>query len=953
MVSITSVGAGQAASYYTQKDNYYTQANGQWHGKGAELLDLTGPVSKDDFVNLLSGKDIQGNQIIHSGVGKNQGERRAGVDLTFSAPKSLSILSEIVGGEEGERFRDAHDRAVVTTLQYVEANYAQARQSDSGRVSRVDTGNLLIATFQHNLSRQLDPQLHTHAVLINQTLRQDEKMVAVDYREIYDNKMLIGQFYRNELAANLKEIGYTVSSDDKGLFEVSGIDKTLLDTFSRRSEQIDSRIKELKESGLYPNAQESKLKEIAALGSREAKQDVDINDLRQSWEDRLKDLGYTSETIIDHVVHASITANLDELIRKEPGMNEFDYVRRAADLITQTESTFSKEDVLLLAGKFAVGEYRISELENAFYELKQDIEFVTLNSTYGIYSTQQMLAIESKIVDQVRADQGSHEAVMSDEDARAAIENTYRELTDDQKKAVEHILTTKDFISGVQGSAGAGKTTMLHAVREELEKAGITVRGLSYTGKAAEELQTGSGIESQTIHSFLASDDFIPEKRELWIVDEASMIGSRQMHNLMEKAGEANAQIVLVGDIKQLQSLHAGPIFERLQSIGTMNTVFMDSVVRQDTGMILDVAQLAQKIEHIDSVFDKLHEHAKIYELPERAERLNSLVKDFTSLDSLSDSLVITSSNRDRNELNSLIREELKEQGRLSGEEYTFTVRESKNLLPEEKHFAQAYSAGEHIYAQKSGVIGRAGTEAIIDEVDYDHHRITVETDRGKIYEIDLKEDGDKVSVYSEKEASFAAGDQIIFTKNDSHLQVKNGLRGEIENLTTNGDFTVELSNGREVIFNISQYPYIDSAYAVTDFKAQGQSVREVFYHADTSQGVDYNKFYVSLTRAKSDIQIYTDDTEILREQTKEAQEKSFTLDHVTGYQSDDENESQMDKDKEAISSEKTTSPEKEGSDQTQKDNEKDGEQQDYGKEDSDTGYPQQKEPEKEIGMSV
>jgi conjugative relaxase-like TrwC/TraI family protein len=284
LLSIASVSSAQAVQYYSEKDNYYANEAGYWKGKGAEALGLEGEVNKDDFLNLLEGKDLNGKQVVQSGVGDHKGERRAAIDLTFSAPKSVSILAEVIGDGKGREVVEAHNMAVSATLEYIEGHYAQARQYEEGRVKRVDTGNLLIGVFRHDLSRELDPQLHTHAVVINQTVREDGKTVATEYKEMFDNKLFLGQMYRNELAKKLTGLGYGITRNEKGFFEINGIDRELIDAFSKRSGQINHEVARLKESGTYENAGESRLREIAGLGSRTPKHEVSIETVKEGWE---------------------------------------------------------------------------------------------------------------------------------------------------------------------------------------------------------------------------------------------------------------------------------------------------------------------------------------------------------------------------------------------------------------------------------------------------------------------------------------------------------------------------------------------------------------------------------------------------------------------------------------------------------------------------------------------
>lgn len=878
MVSITNVTSGQTEHYY-QKDNYYTKQQGEWQGKGAERLGLQGEIKKEDFLNLVHGKAPDGSFEIQKS--KEGQDHRAGVDLTFSAPKSVSIASEVLGDS---RVRDAHEKAVAETMRYVETHYSQARQTQDGITEKVDTGNLVVAKFQHDTSRELDPQLHTHAVVMNMTQREDGQWRALSNEEIYDNKMLIGQMYRSELAANLKELGYSIKSDNKGFFEIQGIDKKLIDHFSQRSEQINAKVQELKESGLYPNANEQKLKEIACLGSRAAKRDVDMDTVRESWQERLKEQGFTKEQLKDSIQKAAEQLKQNEVNRTE--MTEYDYVRAAAKIRTENESTFSKEDVLKTAGKLSVSEHRMSDLEKAFNELSKDKEIKTLDKNNNVYTTKEMQKMERGIVQKVRAGHDSLKSISTKEQVQAGIKDFESKrgwtLSQDQKAAAEHILTSKDRYIGIQGDSGTGKTTMLTTVREQAERQGYEVRGLAIQSSAAGVLEQESGIKSRTIDSFLAAKNNIDlGSKQMWIIDESSQLGSRKMSELMKVANMAGAKIVFVGDTKQLQAVEAGKMFSKLQERGDLKTVRMSEVQRQKDEAYKDVVKdIADK--KIDRAFEKLEKQSRIAEISERQGRLTAITKDYMRRKNYKETIVVTARNADRNELNVTIRSELKEKGKLDKKEHTFTVRESKNLSPIAKHFAQSFSEGDRVVASARGIIGgNAGAEGKVTAIDQINHRITVQTKIGKEHTIDLKSQGQNLQVYREKEQSFSRGDKIVFLKNNDKRGISNGHVGEIKSLDEKGNLKIRMESGKVKDINIrTQYNYLDHGYAVTPYKSQGQTAGRVIYHADTSKEVNYNQAYVAMTRGKEDIKVYTDNKENLKEQMKIEQQKTSTLDY-------------------------------------------------------------------------
>jgi len=905
MITIVNITSAQASTYY-QKDNYYIKSEGEWQGKGAEYLSLQNEVKKEDFEKILDGSDVDGNQLITKGG--NTHKHRPGMDLTFSAPKSVSVASEVMGDTN---IRRAHENAVKEALKYAELHFSYARQTENGVTTKIHTGNFVIATFTHDTSRELDPQLHTHAVIANMTQRPDGQWRALSNEPLHENVNLLGQIYRNELAKNLVELGYSVNSNSKGMFEIQGIDEKILQSFSQRTTQINEKVLELQSNSLYSKADYHTLRDIATLASRKAKQNVDISEVRESWLERLQEQGYTKE-----IVKQSIENAFEQSKQHDPNkvkQNEYDYVRAAARIQTENSSTFTKEEILNTAGKLSVGEYTINQLQNAFLELCKDAEFKTLGK--NVFTTAEMQKIERNILTKIKQGHGAKEPInKSKESFLKSHENL--KLTQGQKNAVNHILNSTDRYIAVQGDAGTGKTTMLSFVKEQIKSYGYEIRGLSFTGKAASEIKAQTGISSQTIDSFLANKaNNILRGKELWVVDESSMLGSRKMNQLITAAEKEDARIVFIGDTKQLQPVEAGGMFVKLQSTGVLKTAYMKEVLRQTNKNYKDiVSEMSEK--RIDIAFRKLESDGRIYEISNRHERLKAIQKDFISRD-FKKTVIITATNADRNELNKVIRHELMQQGKLSPEEYTFIVRKSANLTAESKHFAQSYKEGDVVFANKLGILGKAGTEGKIAYIDRASHQILVVTPE-KTYTVDLKSQGQHLSVFREKEQSFSKGDKIIFLKNDKGREFKNGLVGVVQSINKDGDVKIKLENNEIKNVNLAtQYNYIDYGYAVTDYKSQGQTSVNVIYHADTTKGVNYNQAYVAITRGKEDIQIYTDDKEMLQNQMKNEQNKTSTLDYKTI-----ENEKEEIK-KESISKDDEKSKEKDDEKSREKDDEK------------------------------
>ena len=304
VVMVVSIGAvaapSQGAAYY-ERDGYYAKDDpahrevSAWAGKGAEDLGLTGPVDPEVFKAVLEGE-------VPDGSGRRLGRRRKdgvlqhrpGRDLTFSAPKSVS-LAALVGGDA--RVVEAHDRAVERTLAWVEGNAAETRMKDpeTGRMVRAGDQKTVAATFRHDASRNLDPQLHTHAVLANMVRGPDGKWRTMSNEALYRRQKLIGMLYRSELAQGLGKLGYGIEKTHAdGRFEVAGVRREVIEAFSTRRAEIEAA---MAERGLGTTAANQRLAERAALMTRAHKRDVDKTALRGIWEKQAADLGFDSKAL--------------------------------------------------------------------------------------------------------------------------------------------------------------------------------------------------------------------------------------------------------------------------------------------------------------------------------------------------------------------------------------------------------------------------------------------------------------------------------------------------------------------------------------------------------------------------------------------------------------------------------------------------------------------------------
>ncbi|MYG52277.1 MAG: relaxase domain-containing protein, partial [Rhodospirillaceae bacterium] len=560
--------------YLARNDGSHRSAN-RWHGEGAAALGLGQRVGKRKFISILSGHvpdtDIKLGRII-------DGERqhRPGWDMTFSAPKSVS-LEALYHGRRA--VMHAHDEAVRATLDWIEREHLQTRGYDpaTGRRPREAADGLVAATFRHMASRNNDPQLHTHAVVANMTRNMDGEWRSVEPTLLKRNRRVFGAWYRNDLARRLRDLGYELVPTTVGglpSFEIAGWSREWLEAFSTRRQDI---LKHMESEGLeYTTANA----QAATLATRGKKVEPVKGELVKLWRHRAEALGLVE-------ARRDRKARPDR-VPERPRLSSLEAVWQATAHLEERQCVFRRTDLLAAALGRDPGRHSHGELEAAIDRLREDRNLVDTKS--GDLTTRQTLEAERDVIAAMREVRGRAAPLADERDVSARLEAT--SLTDGQRDAVRTILLSEDRIVGVQGFAGTGKTRML---KEVVRLAGDRpVIGLAPSSAAARVLALEAGIGTTTLQWMLArygdlGDADGPELREarerfrgaVIVVDEASMIGTVQMRSLQNVAERLGAsRLALVGDRLQLRSVEAGQPFRLLQEAG-METARMDDILRQ------------------------------------------------------------------------------------------------------------------------------------------------------------------------------------------------------------------------------------------------------------------------------------------------------------------------------------------------------------------------------------
>ncbi len=602
VATVRNLTSSSATSEYFRQDGGYYLRKGEdaadlrakraehrnastWHGSGAVALGLHPgkPVAAGAFEKLLQSHVIGTKQRLGR-LRDGQHEHRPGFDITFSAPKSVSLAALLPTEEHphGDRMViRAHNAAVRETLDWIEGSLLETRGWDpaTGRRPRVKAPCMVAALFRHIASRNLDPQLHTHAVIANMTRDGEGRWKSVEPTLLHRNARLIGAYYRDRLARQLMEKGYSIVPAMVGRlpsFELSGYGGELRRAFSTRRHEILAYVDE---KGWDRG---TAAMQTATLATRKRKAEPVRAQLQELWRARAQELSLDT---------ALAEARSERAIMLPEGPSALAIVRRCMRQLEERQSVFSEHDLEALALGHSPGRHSLGEIRDAVAWLVRDGHLVgaELRRADRAFVTDRALKAERSTIAMMKAGIGAGAALARERDVAARLDGAG--LTEGQEEAVRTILLAHDRIVGVQGRAGTGKTTMLRQVRALAGEK--PVFGLAPSAAAAAVLGRETGIHARTLQWFLArrraaggNGQALEALRETFggavlVLDEASMVSTDKMRSLLRAADELDAsRVVLVGDSSQLRAVEAGQPFRLLQRAG-MTTAAMDDILRQ------------------------------------------------------------------------------------------------------------------------------------------------------------------------------------------------------------------------------------------------------------------------------------------------------------------------------------------------------------------------------------
>jgi len=887
----TNISAGAAQSGYYKAEGYYSSESdegtksAEWFGQAATELGLEGAVDDFLFERILNGETFErGPAGLQEGriMGKwENGERkhRAGIDLTFSAPKSVSIAALVF---KDDRVVQAHKDAVAATLEIVEKELVQTRKSQGGKMITETGGKIIAGVFLHDTSRAYDPQMHSHAAIANMVMDDNGKFTSLANEQIMQAVTFGSESYRSYLAKNLEKLGYTVEREGQHRFvSIKEVTQEVQDIFSKRTQEIDKSILEHGVENVPKN------RELAALATRVTKdRTIDREKLHSEWLKEAKENGIDLDAIareIDKTKERAANYVAPELKSDTRQDLAHQAVLKGIAHVSETATTYSKTQVLKAATNFADDKITPADVLRSVNEAIKSKQMLPAKeySIHGkaseeLYTDAESLLTEKKIVNAYRLTQNRSQLPRSFEGRSLAghLDQSLRRstLSDGQKDAVKTALTGNSLFVAVQGYAGSGKTFALSFLDDKAKQYGFHVEGLApshqATGLLKEALPNAETLAARLTRGTARKDAPAPEKTIL-VVDEASFVSNNQMLTFMKQAREQNyARVVLVGDVKQLDGVEAGTPFDLLQKI-KMPTAIMSDIVRQRDDNLLSAVHHSIAGE-IKEAFEKIGDNIRV---PKDKDYAKAAAESYLSRssDERAATTITTPSNDVRKAVNEHVRDGLKQQGLVGSQETELKVLVAERLSRVQAKEIHSYRDGDVVVSRSSIKSAGLSKGAVYDlNVDSQYKAMTL-TNRasGEVIDFDPSKSSqvaNAVNLYQEETQNFSSGDLVKFGIADKKNSINNGDQGQIKTIG-DSNIIVEMKDGRTVELQNETLALkgMDYAYSLTAHGVQGASVKNIIVAMGANEYLaDQKGFYVGISRGVESATLVTDDPERL-----------------------------------------------------------------------------------------
>lgn len=842
------------------------ELQGSFNGKLAERIGLEDKATKDAFFKLCENVNpVSGKQL----TPRTKTERTVGYDINFHCPKSVSLVHVL---SKDDHILQAFHKSVSETMRDMEAD-AKTRVRKNGSHEDRETGELAWAEFIHQTARPVgdnvpDPHLHCHAYVFNATWdEKEQKIKAGKFQDIMRDIPYYHARFQKRLSDNLISLGYQIRLTNKS-WELAGVPQEAIDLFSKRTDEI-GRV--AKEKGI---TDAKALDKLGAKTRSKKQKGLSMSELKAEWKRQLKEL------------ETNGTGTQNKAIRFAPKkiqekLADQDCINYALKHNFERASVMRDRKILTTAYKYALGNSSVS-LDGITQEFKKDDRIIHVKEKgKTLCTTREVLAEERNMVD--LAKRGKNKLVPLYEKTPSL------KAKDQQAAAITHVLTTKDRVSIIRGVAGSGKTTLMQEAIELMEAKGKTVTVVAPTAQASRGVLKDEGFEKADTVARILADKNMQEtlyNQVLW-VDEAGLLGTKDMSALLKLATEKNARLILGGDTRQHSAVVRGDALRILNTVGGIDTAEVNKIHRQKN---VDYKMIVESLANGDvkSGIDKLDRIGAINTV-DPTDPNSALVEDYVNaIKKGKSAIVISPTHKQGEHVTIAIREKLRAAKLIGKSEIEAKSLNNLNMTAAQKSDWRSFEIGQVICFNQHNTGIKKGSQWAVKAIE--DRQIQLANDKDEIVFLP-RHRSDSYDVFKETKIGLSKGDKVQITRNGMDADKKrlnNGMSLEVRGVGKDGKVILQ-NNLSKAVYTVDKgFGHLTHAHCITSHASQGKTVDQVFISqpSSTFAATDAKQFYVSVSRGRESVKIYTDDKAALIESASELGDRQSALEVVADKKS-------------------------------------------------------------------
>jgi conjugative relaxase-like TrwC/TraI family protein len=848
--------ASQAQSYYKKeyaREDYYGKDSGEqvigiWGGKTAKPLGLKDGISSQDFHALCNNLKPNGKKL----TARNDKNRRVGYDFTFNAPKSVSLLYCLTGND---KILEAFNDAVRLAMSELEKD---AGVRIRGKLGTNNTANIVYGQFNHMTTRPLedgfpDPHLHAHCFIINASYEKDsESFKALDYASISKHTNYYEAVFHSYLAKRLKDMGLEIRN--KGRFwELANIKDAVLAKFSRRTSLIEKIAKD-------NNIQDIKQKQELGKKTRQIKKnELSKKLIMKNWFSRFSsdDIKHLEQDLRGK--HQTV----DTLKRKMTLQQVIDI---SLEHITERQSVFSKKYLIEHALRQSYGDFNLMNVTQGLKSL--DSQLIQSSKNEDVLTTQHIMQEEKYIINHVKATNNCYSCFgRKDYQFKDKLFNDEKFNTIEQEFAIRRVLNSRNGVCYIKGKAGTGKTTILKEIKSGIEENAGEIIAFAPTTSAVAVMKEEGFTKADTVARLLLANKTMDLNNKVFLIDEAGLIGSKDMAQVMKIASDNNARIILVGDTGQHSSVARGDALRCIENYSMISPVQLNKTNRQK---VAEYKAVVSDITggRIKEAFDKMQDMGVINQIKSIDNRLDKLADLYIGFLTRGEkNLIISPTHKEGDMITAKLRQNLKNKQLIANIDTSIDVLVSKNYTKAEQTNFNNYQIGDIIEYNKKGERFKRGDRLEVSDIE--NNQVVVK-DKNLVRTHLFLNEADKFTVYRQKTLAFAEGDQVKITKNITDKQGYQLPNGSTYKVTEITDGEISFTNSRGRVHTIDKdIKHFKHGYVSTSIASQGKTCDNVIISQSgtiLASIMHQKQFYVDVTRGKKSCHIFTDDLDKLKD---------------------------------------------------------------------------------------